>query len=397
MTRFLKRMASMMLVLMVMVLAIPTTTLEAAPKKLATPRITTITQEPTKKGTTYPTYRIEWKKVKGAAKYEVYCADSWSGHVSAEKAEYKRVATVKTNSVLSRKIPNGWYVKVKAISGKASSGFSKPADTKRIPDTPQILSGFIDTSIDRNAVQLNWKRVKGATGYQTMVSLKKDSGYKLTNVGKAVTSSIKFLSSTPGQTHFFAVRAYTKKNGITYYGATDTPENVVPLKRLQDVDIVKVNAEFAKLLNTDRASRGLLPVTYDTLNQTYASVRAKEADVKFSHDRPCGCSALSLSCPHGCAISGRYLSGECLLMHVDYYSTTSDEATIARSMFTQWKNSPPHYAIMMQKCTISEKTTFEVVNGQVVAIPGKSTEVSPYFAVGIGEDGGGAFLIGEDR
>ena len=61
--------------------------------------------------------RLTWKKVKGAKKYEVY---------SVTTGKYKKIATVKTNSLsYSPKTEQTYKYKVRAVNGSSKSAFSK--------------------------------------------------------------------------------------------------------------------------------------------------------------------------------------------------------------------------------------------------------------------------------
>lgn len=87
-----------------------------------------------------------------------------------------------------------------------------------------------------NTVTIKWSKVKNAKGYQIYHSVKKNKGYKKVDDLKSSESSCDIYTPDVGKTHYYKVRAYSKKNGKIYYGkwskvrALKVKENGPPLE-----------------------------------------------------------------------------------------------------------------------------------------------------------------------
>ena len=131
------------------------------------------------------------------------------------------------------------------------------------------------------------------------------------------------------------------------------------LERILDVN--KLNQEFATLLNRERASKGLAPATIADVNSPLAkvaTVRANEmADYgslrykgvkEGKHKRPDGSSWMTAYTQDELKQYGRMgeNAAESSGNHWNVISITN-EKYLADKFFTNWKNSPGHYKIMM--------------------------------------------------
>mgnify|MGYP002745901719 CR=1 FL=1 len=131
------------------------------------------------------------------------------------------------------------------------------------------------------------------------------------------------------------------------------------LERILDVN--KLNEEFATLLNRERASKGLAPATIADANSPLAkvaTVRANEmADYgslrykgvkEGKHKRPDGSSWMTAYTQDELKQYGRMgeNAAESSGNHWNVISITN-EKYLADKFFTNWKNSPGHYKIMM--------------------------------------------------
>ena len=131
------------------------------------------------------------------------------------------------------------------------------------------------------------------------------------------------------------------------------------LERILDVN--KLNQEFVTLLNRERASKGLAPATIADVNSPLAkvaTVRANEmADYgslrykgvkEGKHKRPDGSSWMTAYTQDELKQYGRMgeNAAESSGNHWNVISITN-EKYLADKFFTNWKNSPGHYKIMM--------------------------------------------------
>lgn len=81
--------------------------------------------------------------------------------------------------------------------------------------------------VAKNKVQLTWKKVKKATGYEVYQSTKKNGTYKkVKTVKKTKVVSYKTKSLKKKKTYYFKVRTYRKVAGKTYYGAFSNVKKV---------------------------------------------------------------------------------------------------------------------------------------------------------------------------
>lgn len=119
----------------------------------------------------------------------------------------------------------------------------------------------------------------------------------------------------------------------------------------------KIEKKFYELVNEERTSKGLNPLTYDKHLDEIAQIRSKEVTELFSHTRPNGESFSSIidldKYPY--MLTGEnisyfhHLQGS--FKPADIVFTGSDEQleNAARITFEGFKNSPGHYANMMHE------------------------------------------------
>lgn len=113
-----------------------------------------------------------------------------------------------------------------------------------------------------------------------------------------------------------------------------------------------IEDEVLRLVNAERASKGLSALSFDTKLRQAADIRVgEESIISFSginHNRPDGSSFSTVLAEVGYA--GATMWGENLVW--GYQSTiTFNEVqlkALADKMFTNWKNSPGHYANMIK-------------------------------------------------
>lgn len=160
--------------------------------------------------------RLNWNKVSGASGYRLYQYDSSS-------KKWVCIKTISGGSTLTYRIAGlssgtTYKYKVKAYKrlngtvywGSASDSFS--ASTK--PGKTTITTA----SKSRIAVRLNWNKVTGASGYK--IQQKIDGVWTTIGTvrdGSTLTYRIEGLDSATA--YYFRVRAYSKVDGKTLFGA----------------------------------------------------------------------------------------------------------------------------------------------------------------------------------
>ncbi len=122
----------------------------------------------------------------------------------------------------------------------AENGIQTQPDVPGTDDIPGVAEDVSDTkekpakvkitkiqNKKKCSVVLKWKKVKGAAGYEVVMSQKKTKGYKKIGTikkGKTVTFTKKKLKK--GKKYYFKVRAYAKAKGKKVYGEYSAPKSV---------------------------------------------------------------------------------------------------------------------------------------------------------------------------
>jgi len=163
-------------------------------------------------GYNYSKIRISWDVMDNADGYIVYRA-------SSENGTYKKVYT--TDNVkktwyinTNRKTGQTWWYKVRGyqiVDGKkVFSKYSKPDSAYARPNKVKITdvdcSGFIYRTLD-----LNWKSVVGATGYQVYMKERGEEKFSFMGNFKGTSASIDLPDTT--KVYDLKVRAYTTVDG----------------------------------------------------------------------------------------------------------------------------------------------------------------------------------------
>ena len=143
---------------------------------------------------------IQWEKVEGATKYEVYRATSKNG-------SYTRLATTKNTSVNNTSITAGktCYYKVRAICDEedANSDFSAIKSRTRDLARPEV-----QISRKSGKPYVKWDKVSNATGYKIYRSTSQNGTYQQV----VVTSNryYKDQKASKGRTYYYKVVAVCK-------------------------------------------------------------------------------------------------------------------------------------------------------------------------------------------
>lgn len=184
---------------------------------------------------------------------------------------------------------------------------------------------------------------------------------KSTNSSGAITNSTGLTASNDYESNFV-------KNALSrslYESETVGSEQEVNLLYAK-MNMLEINNEFIKILNAERASKGLSKVKYDETLANGAEIRSRElADQKsiqfngVMHTRA-GSSQKSWETVYNEELSyvglpiQQYGRGENIAINIarqnsrnDYRLSYSDPKEIAQLAFDVWKSSPKHYELMM--------------------------------------------------
>lgn len=180
-------------------------------KVLAAPKLSSI--DNTAKG-----LKVRWTVSKDADGYYVY---------RRVDGKYKKIAKVTGNNTKSyvdedvkAKTGKSYSYKVCAYHGKATSKLTSAKSQVRAASTK-----FTTTkSKSKKTMNLEWQKVKGATGYQVQYTKDKDFKKSVTTKkfkkNSATTTKISKLSS--GKKYYVRVRSYVIVNEKTYYSGWTT-------------------------------------------------------------------------------------------------------------------------------------------------------------------------------
>ena len=153
------------------------------------------------------------------------------------------------------------------------------------------------------------------------------------------------------------------KKGDLEFKSTSKTKNVEEAKAItkygnEHLDVLKVNDEFARLMNAERAKKGVKPITVDTELVRLAGIRSAElanqaggASIYVNgkaHVRLDGSSFSTIYKDY----KGEKLAfkGENLLGNIEVITDAKNflnETQVAKMMYEQWAASPGHYANMM--------------------------------------------------
>ena len=151
---------------------------------------------------------VEWDKVSNAASYKLQ-------YRKAGASNWNTVSVSGTSKTLTKMKSSGLYqFRVASVgSGNQIGNYSEPAYRY------YKQAARVKYKAKKASVRVRWKKIKGSSGYQILVSENKNlKNAKIFTVkgGKKKSGIVKGLKS--GKKYYFAVRPYKNKGGISYIG-----------------------------------------------------------------------------------------------------------------------------------------------------------------------------------
>jgi len=188
--------------------------------------------------------KVSWEKASNAAGYEVWYAD-------AANAAYKMAVSTTDSSYIHKGLTAGktYYYKVrsyKKVNGKAYysnytnvvSVVLSAVDHGIVPPT-----GIKTASMGATSIEVSWKKVTGASGYEVSRSNSRNGAYKaVTTVGAGKVSCID-KNLTKGKTYYYKIRAYKTINGSKVYSSYSS---IVKRKAALSKPVLTVKAKTRK-------------------------------------------------------------------------------------------------------------------------------------------------------
>lgn len=141
---------------------------------------------------------------------------------------------------------------------------------------PQVAktTGVKARAVSSKTIKLTWKKVTGATGYTIYKYSSKKKKYQ--RVKSTSNCSFSNTKLNPNTTYRYKVKAYTKKNGKTYYGSYS---NAVKAKT-QKSDPQKVVAKAKTRIGARYRSGGSGPKAFDCSGFVYWVYKNANVDPK---------------------------------------------------------------------------------------------------------------------
>ena len=159
--------------------------------------------------------RISWKKIDGAAKYEVYRATSKNGTYTLLKTT---TSTSLTNTTVTA--GNTYYYKVKAIASKSAAN---SAESEIVSRTCDLAQPTVSIALSSNKPMVSWKKVNGATKYGIYRATSRTGTYS--KVKTTTSLNWKDTTAKSGKTYYYKVVAVASKSA-----ANSTCSSIVSIK-----------------------------------------------------------------------------------------------------------------------------------------------------------------------
>lgn len=276
---------------------------------------------------------VTWKKAKNATSYRVYYKQTggkWKTLANVKGTKYTHTSSRKYPLTEGKK----YVYTVRAYNryGRKWGSYDKKGKTVTIPAIPGKVNVTKVKANSYQEVQVNWSKAKNATSYHVYY---KEAGArnwrKIDSVSGRYTSfkhrSSKAFPLKPDKKYVYTVKAYngnfkkwgsynTKGWSVTTPEDPDATPTPQPTKKPQPTEAPKpspkptstpkptptatptpspeeiaANAEkmakeVIRLTNIERRKYGLTELKYHAKLQQAAMTRAKELEIKYSHERP---------------------------------------------------------------------------------------------------------------
>ena len=194
----------------------------------------------------YNQIRLEWKEASLGVSYEIYKKEENGSRQLAETIPAGRGLTWTDTSVQPGTTYTYQIRGVKTQQGKSYEG----AYSKEVTAATELdaVSGLTVGTSDMQSLNVSWRQVPGADGYELYRSASSGGGYSLLATLPSQTLSYQDKGLSLGGAYYYQVRAYVSVNGKKTYGAY-APEAVgtVKLSEVQDLKVTQIKATALQL------------------------------------------------------------------------------------------------------------------------------------------------------
>lgn len=217
---------------------------------------------------------LKWKEIAGAQEYQIYRS-------SQPDKGFKKVASITSGGIVTWTdavgINKTYYYKMRSYRNfngiRIYSPYSSVTKaTTRIP-APQIKSLTLSTY---RKINVQWEKIKDATGYQIYRKTGKSGTYKLikdlrgTNILRYVDDDV-----IPNNTYYYKIRAYKTLHGKTYrssYGKEKSKNTKLAVPALVGVSLSEHNS-MTLSWEPEKWVDGYLIYRADGSNGTYKAIQ----------------------------------------------------------------------------------------------------------------------------
>ena len=162
--------------------------------------------------TTGSSVTLKWNKTSGASKYAVYKLGS--------NGKYSKIAKVSANSYTDSGLSANTKVKYKVkaiVTSNGNSFYGAYSSTLSAATGPSKVKNVSVSGITSVSATLKWSKTSSAAGYY--IYRYDSAAKKYIYVGKSSKTSYTLKKLTPGSGEKYAVRAYSKLDGVKYKGS----------------------------------------------------------------------------------------------------------------------------------------------------------------------------------
>lgn len=245
---------------------------------------------------------------------------------------------------------------------------STPAKVKsvKVKNVKKYYKGWLGegnkkTKVAYDCLELSWKKVKGASGYEIYrYGNASKVWHKIKTITKGKTTKYILPEMLKGYKVKIKVVAYKKKSSGKVYGKESkilsfTPKKeywlkgIIKTKNYNPIDPVghyRFMGEDAFVIqNKYRTEKGIAPLEWDESLYEMSKIRTKELDRKYSHMRPNGHTSQTVANDY---YNKNIIDNIPSLFNKLRENIAWGQPTPKKAM-SAWKNSPGHYDALKMK------------------------------------------------
>lgn len=243
-----------------------------------------------------------------------------------------------------------------------------PAQVKsvKVKEVKKYYKGWLGegnkkTKVAYKCLELSWKKVKGASGYEIYrYGNASKVWHKIKTITKGKTTKYVLPEMTKGYKVKLKVVAYKKKSTGKVYGKESkilsfTPKKnywlsgKIKIKNYNPIDPVghyRFMSEDAFVIqNKYRTEKGIEPLEWDESLYEMSKIRTKELDRKYSHMRPNGHTSQTVADEY----YNKNITENIPLLLNKFRENIAWGQTTPKKVMSAWKNSQGHYNTIKMK------------------------------------------------